>query len=307
VDLLRSLRACVEFDCGFTFHDEDGRSAKRPAQVVCAPSAYTVGAMLSAVLAALVAASSVVSDFTVRVSGADVAVRCLGSREPGAPLVVLEAGGGNGLDVWDRVQSPIAEYTRVCAYDRPTLIRGGVGPRTGSSPDEVVGTLRGVLLGLGEKPPYVMVGHSYGGMIVRLYATRYAAEITGLVLIDSSHEDQLTRFEAVDPQTARELRSPPRDEAADLEAFSGALNANRWRSPIPLVVLTHGKTPFAPPGREAQTQGLEKVWLDLQRELATRSPASTHIIATNSGHYIHRDEPTLVIDAVRRVLTGSRP
>jgi len=262
--------------------------------------------MVSGLLAAaLVAASPVVSDLTVRISGTDVAVRCLGSRRSGEPLVVLEAGGGTGLDVWSQVQSPIAEFTRVCAYDRPTLIRGGVGPRAGASPDDVVGTLRGVLLGLGEAPPYVMVGHSYGGMIVRLYATRYSTEVTGLILVDSSHEDQLTRFEAVDPQTARELRSPPRDEAVDLEAFSAALNANRWRSTIPLVVLTHGRTPSLPPGREAQTQGLEKAWLDLQRELATRSPASTHIIATTSGHYIQRDEPSLVIDAVRRVLADS--
>jgi pimeloyl-ACP methyl ester carboxylesterase len=265
-------------------------------------------AMVSALLAAaLVSASPLVSDLTIRVSGTDVAVRCLGSRRAGEPLVLLEAGGGNGLDVWSRVQPPIAELTRVCAYDRPTLIRNGGGPRSGSSPDDVVATLRGVLLGLDEAPPYVMVGHSYGGMIVRLYATRYAVEVTGLVLVDSSHEDQLIRFEAVDPHTARELRSPPRDEAVDLEAFSSALNANRWRSTIPLVVLTHGKVPPLPPGREAQTQGLEKVWLDLQRELATRSPASTHIIAANSGHYIHRDEPSLVIDAVRRVLAASRP
>jgi pimeloyl-ACP methyl ester carboxylesterase len=262
--------------------------------------------MIVAVLAAIVAAFPVTSDLTVRVGSTDVVVRCLGSRQAGEPLVVLEAGGGNGLDVWSEVQSPIAEFTRVCAYDRPTLIRGGVGPRTGSSPDDVVGTLRGVLSGLRESPPYVMVGHSYGGMIVRLYATKYPAEVTGLVLVDSSHEDQLTRFEAVDPQTARELRSPSRDEAVDLEAFNAALNANRWRAIVPLVVLTHGKTPPSPPGREAQTQGLEKAWLDLQRELATRSPASTHIVATSSGHYIHRDEPKLVIDAVHRVFIDSR-
>ncbi len=204
------------------------------------------------------------------------------------------------------MQSPIAQFARVCAYDRPTLIRGGVAPRTGSAPDDVVGTLRSVLSALGEAPPYVMVGHSYGGMIVRLYATRYAGEVTGFVLIDSSHEYQLARFEAVDPETARELRSPSRGEAIDLEAFSRALNANRWRSTVPLVVLTHGRMPAAPPGREAQSQGLERVWLELQRELATRSPSSSHIVATKSGHYIHRDEPALVIEAVRRVCMDSR-
>jgi pimeloyl-ACP methyl ester carboxylesterase len=125
-----------------------------------------------------------------------------------------------------------------------------------------------------------------------------------MVLVDSSHEDQLARFEAIDPKVAQELRSPARDEAFDLTAMSAALNANRWRGTIPLVVLTHGKVAPAPPGREAISEGLEKAWLDMQRELAARSPASTHIVA-KSGHYIHREEPALVIDAVRRI-TDSR-
>ena len=251
----------------------------------------------------LVATSSQVSDVTVRAGGADVAVRCIGTRSPGKPLVLLEAGGGDGLNTWSLVQGPIGEFSRACAYDRPTLIRGTVGPRASSSPDDVVRTLRDVLSALGEPPPYLMVGHSYGGMIVRLYATRYPSEVVGLVLVDSSHEDQLTRFEAIDPGTARELRAPSQSEALDLVAFSDALNANRWHSTIPLVVLTHGKIPPAPPGREAQSDGLEKAWLDLQRELVTRSPAATHVMAARSGHYIHRDEPALVIDAVRQVVT----
>jgi len=244
------------------------------------------------------------TDQTVRAGGADVAVRCLGTRTQGQPLVVLEAGGGNGLDVWSRVQSPVSEFNRVCAYDRPTLIRGDIGPRASASPAAVVRTLREVLSALGEPPPYVMVGHSYGGMIVRLYATDYPADVAGLVLIDSSHEDQLTLFEAIDPAVARELRSPAKDEAVELTAFSEALNARRWRSTIPLVVLTHGRVPPATAGREEVTARLERAWLDMQRELATRTPSATFIIAAQSGHYIHRDEPTLVIDAIRRLTAG---
>jgi pimeloyl-ACP methyl ester carboxylesterase len=252
-------------------------------------------------LAAMVAAT----DLTVHAGGTDVAVRCLGTRASGAPLVLLEAGGGNGLDVWSLVQGPIAEFARVCAYDRPTLIRGGVGPRAGFAPDDVLRTLREALAAINEAPPYVLVGHSYGGMIVRLYATKYPSEVTGMVLVDSSHEDQLERFEAIDPKTAQELRSPSPVEAYDLAAMSAALNANRWHGTIPLVVLTHGKVPPAPPDRDAVSGSLEKAWLDMQRELATRSPASTHIV-TKSGHYIHREEPAMVIDGVRRVVADSQ-
>jgi pimeloyl-ACP methyl ester carboxylesterase len=263
--------------------------------------------MLLLIMAALLTSAPQTTDVTVHAGGTDVRIRCLGSRSPGIPLVVLEAGGGDGLDTWSSVQASIAEFSRVCAYDRPTLIRNSSGPRASPSPGDVVQTLHDVLSALSELPPYVMVGHSYGGMIVRLYATNHPTDVAGLVFIDSSHEDQLTRFEAIDPDTARELRAPSRSEALDLEAFSAALDTHRWRGTIPIVVLTHGKPPSAPLGRETQTQELENAWLEMQRELATRSPASTHIIATHSGHYIHRDEPALVIDAVKRVLTKSRP
>jgi pimeloyl-ACP methyl ester carboxylesterase len=262
--------------------------------------------MLTLFFGMLLTISSQVVDLMVHAGGTDVTVRCMGTRTPGKPLVVLEAGGGNGLDIWARVQSPIAESARVCAYDRPTLIRSGAGPRAAFAPGEVVRTLREILADLGEAPPYIMVGHSYGGMIVRLFATRYPAEVVGMVLVDSSHEDQLTRFDAIDPDTARELRSPPRDEAVDLVAFSAVLNASRWHSTMPLIVLTHGKTPPAPAGRDTQVAALEKAWLELQRELATRSPAATHVIATRSGHYIQLDEPTLVIDAVHKVVASWR-
>jgi pimeloyl-ACP methyl ester carboxylesterase len=246
-----------------------------------------------------------VSDSRVHAAGSEVAVRCMGNRAVGKPLVVLEAGGGAGFDTWSPVQSSIAEFVRVCGYDRPTLIRGTTAPRASSSPANVVRTLREVLSALGELPPYIMVGHSYGGMIVRLYATTYPKEVSGLVLVDSTHEDLLSRFDQIDPEAARELRSPADDEAVDLVAFSEALNAHRWRSTIPLVVLTHGRTPSAPAGRQAQADALDKAWVDLQRELATRSPSSTHVIAKGSGHYIHTDEPNLVIDAVRKVLASS--
>jgi pimeloyl-ACP methyl ester carboxylesterase len=192
----------------------------------------------------------------------------------------------------------------VCAYSRPTLIRDGVGPRAGSSPAQLVQTLRDVLSALSEAPPYVMVGHSYGGMIIRLYATTYPVDVSGMVLIDSSHEDQIARFDAIDPEVGKQLRAPSRSEALDLVAVSAALNDRRWHGDIPLVVLTHGVTPKPQPGRETQTNGLEQAWLELQRDLASRSPHSAHTIAAKSGHYIQRDEPALVIDAVRRVVAG---
>jgi pimeloyl-ACP methyl ester carboxylesterase len=242
-----------------------------------------------------------IQDATVRAGGAEVATHCAGTRAPGSPLVVLESGGGNGFDVWRRVQPAIAAFARVCGYDRPTLIRDGIGPRASIVPVDVVKTLHEVLTGLGEPPPYVMVGHSYGGMIVRLYATTYPRDVVGMVLVESSHEDQIARFEAIDPSTVKEMLAPSRSEALDLPAFCDALHASPWQPTMRYVVLTRGRMSDAsdPTGR---LKALEGVWQELQRELARRSPTGRQIIATGSGHYIQGDQPELVIEAVRSVL-----
>ena len=118
-----------------------------------------------------------------------------------------------------------------------------------------------------------------------------------MVLIDSSHEDMIARFEAADPSLAARLRAPSRGEAWDFGAFSAALNEHLWRTDIPLVVLTRGKV--AKPDDPN-----EDIWLELQNELALRSSHSTHTIATGSGHYIHLEQPALVMDAVKRVIAG---
>jgi len=234
--------------------------------------------------------------------GVKLHVKCSGERMAGAPLVLLEAGAGNGLKTWDKVFDPISEFARVCAYDRPGLGSSEKPPRpqTGS---EVTDALHELLQAAGERPPYVMVGHSWGGAIVRLFATRWPAEVTGMVLIDASHEDQLRRFAAVpgapSPRPSPASPPPPSPEKVDLPGMSVELAKAPWRADIPLVVLTKTDTTGSEPSYEGARA---KVWLELQAELATRSRDSEHIVATNAGHYIQRDEPALVIEAVRRVV-----
>jgi pimeloyl-ACP methyl ester carboxylesterase len=143
-------------------------------------------------------------------------------------------------------------------------------------------------------------------MIVRLYASRYPGEVAGLVLIDSSHEEQLKRFAALPPppapapaSAATAAPSGPREQI-DLEGMSAELAKEAWHGNIPLVVLTRSKTRPGSAPSTADDPRLQ-IWQELQRELATRSPHAEHIVAPNSGHYIHNDEPQLVVDAVHRV------
>jgi len=235
-------------------------------------------------------------DRIVEVDGAQIRVRCDGDRAAGTPVVVLEAGAGNGAETWSRVQPEIAEFARVCGYDRPTLVRNGATRPPTPTPAAVVATLDAVLTKGDEPPPYVLVGHSLGGMIVRLYAMKFPEKVKGMVLVDSSHEDQQRRFAEADPSQANVEPSALRTEAFDLPAMSAALRTAAWHSTMPLVVLS----------RTTQSTPMAAIWLDLQRELATRSTHASHIVAEHSGHYIQNDEPSLVIDAVRRVVNSAR-
>jgi len=260
--------------------------------------------MIALVVAALLATAA--TDRLVDAGGVTLHIRCAGDRRAGAPLVVLEAGAGNSANTWRDVLTPIAQFARVCAYDRQGL---GTSGRTAAPPSgiEAVETLHALLRAADERPPLVMAGHSYGGMLVRLYATRYPSEVAGLILVDSSHEQQLTRFATLPPPPA--ASTPPallasiNPETIDLAGTSAELAKAPWRANIPLVVLSRGlwfktPTPSADPSAAARLT----IWQELHRELATRSPQAELVVAKNSGHYIQNDEPTLVIEAVRRVV-----
>jgi pimeloyl-ACP methyl ester carboxylesterase len=114
-------------------------------------------------------------------------LHCLGS---GAPTVILEAGGGGFAIDWSLVQPEIARATRVCAYDRARYGWSDPSP-VAEMPANVVRDLHALLAAAGEKPPYVMVGHSMGGVYVRIFQRRYPDEVAGMVLSDPSHEDDL--------------------------------------------------------------------------------------------------------------------
>ena len=127
----------------------------------------------------------------VDVGGYRLHLNCTGE---GTPTVVMDAGlGGGGLD-WSLVQPEVAKFTRACTYDRAGMAwsDAGVRPRTSQ---QIVKELHTLLGNAGVQAPYVLVGHSIAGIYVQFYASQYPDEVAGLVLVDSSHENQLTRKE----------------------------------------------------------------------------------------------------------------
>jgi pimeloyl-ACP methyl ester carboxylesterase len=116
-------------------------------------------------------------------------IDCIGH---GSPAVILEAGNLGMSADWIKIQQRVARTTRVCSYDRAGMgwSEAGPPPRDAS---RISAELHTLLTRAGVAPPYVMVGHSYGGLYTLRYAGQYREDVVGLVLLDSSHPDQFTR------------------------------------------------------------------------------------------------------------------
>lgn len=128
----------------------------------------------------------------VDVGGHRLHIVCLGQDDPDTPVVLLESGVGGWSMHWHEVQSQIAAFARVCAYDRAGMgwSEPGPSPRDG---EQVVSELRTLLTNAGLSAPYVLVGASRGGQYARLYASRYPDEVSGLVLVDAEPEEMRSR------------------------------------------------------------------------------------------------------------------
>jgi pimeloyl-ACP methyl ester carboxylesterase len=121
----------------------------------------------------------------IDIGGRRVHLNCTGRGEP---TVILEAGAGGFSLEWALVQSDVARFARVVSYDRAGYAWSDPGP-TPRTMRQIAGELHEALARADVKPPYVLVGHSYGGLVVRTFAERYPGEVVGMVLVDASHED----------------------------------------------------------------------------------------------------------------------
>lgn len=271
----------------------------------------------------------------VEVEGHRLHLVCVGQ---GSPTVVLEAGMSDAFAVWARVQPALSETTRVCSYDRAGIGYSDPGPLPRTTLT-IVRELHTLLGAAGESAPYVLVGHSFGGLNVRAFAAEHPAEVAGLVLVDASHEDQSQRFPAevrqqadaalrqaqeLAAKAARGEATPPivsymprsvarrpawyATLAEELEAWDAStaeLRARERSLRIPLVVVSAGHPASIGRSRETRRE-TRRLWGEMQEELSRLSPAGTRIVAHRSGHYVQRQQPDVVIDAVRQVLQAAR-
>jgi pimeloyl-ACP methyl ester carboxylesterase len=285
----------------------------------------------------------------VDIGGRELYVESAGS---GSPTVVLEAGLLGRSDVWSRdLQEPegerqmvfpaVAELTHVFTYDRPGTI-GEVNPAlepygplfypSRSDPVPMPRTFQGmaddvdaVLRLTDQSGPYVLVGHSLGGLFMRYYAMTRPDAVAGLVLVDATTEDVWDGFreklspgdwavfeqatvenpelKAAYPDAEFLLTAPLADDPNMAE-----VRRARRETPLkamPMVVLTHG-VPFGAPFPGWPVDVMEQVMSDNQERVVQLVPGAKHVIAEESGHNIHQDQPQLVIDAIRMVVDAVR-
>jgi pimeloyl-ACP methyl ester carboxylesterase len=122
----------------------------------------------------------------VDAGGHRLKINCAGA---GSPTVILESGLGDILGEWQRAQEQISKFTRVCAYDRAGYGESEAGPLPRRS-SQISSELHALLQNAGEHPPFILVGHSFGGYNVRVFNGQYPNEVAGVVLADSTQEDE---------------------------------------------------------------------------------------------------------------------
>ncbi len=270
------------------------------------------------------------------VAGHQMHMICAGD---GSPTVILEAGAGHFSTLWAWVQPAIAQATRVCAYDRAGYGWSEPGPEPRDA-QQIAAELHALLNVADIAPPYVLVGHSLGGIYVRVFNAMYPGEVSGMALIDATHPDNWVRqgesiqglqtaasvstvlarigllrllfggqnFDLPEPDNAAlkadiasaQYWDTQRADAAAMEAITAQGRAAGELGDLPLVVVAAGEYPEGP-GRDIK--------FSLQHELAALSTNSSYQEIAGANHIslvTSEQSAASVSQAIKRVIDAAR-
>jgi pimeloyl-ACP methyl ester carboxylesterase len=261
----------------------------------------------------------------VDIGGHRLHLNCAGD---GSPTVVIDAGLGDWSGSWGAVQGELAKTTRVCIYDRAGMGWSAPGPLPRDA-DQIAGELYTLLQNANIRGPYVMVGHSFGGLPVQVFVHDYPSDVAGVVLIESMHPGQTTyatqsgalslssvlaRFGIVrllarplgliedissDQAAYDSLSVRPQqlqtfaDEIRGIPASLAQAGAVESFGDLPLIVLSRGL--------DADAE-----WQAGQAELSRLSSNSRHLIAEQSDHGIHLHQPDAAVAAIIQMIEQVR-
>lgn len=270
----------------------------------------------------------------IDIGGYRLHINCIGT---GSPVVIIEAGLGDWSTSWGAfVQPVVAQTTRVCTYDRAGMGWSEAGPMPRDAMQHS-GELQALLHGAQIPGPYIMVGHSMGGLIVRVFAGQHASEVAGMVLIDSMNPDQLRPAQA--DQTKTHSHSEPFSLQARLARFgiarllvkipqiAPALPPN-MAAYYPLYIREQSLQTTANEAQGMIAAGVQSAavkslgnlplvvltarlnslpgWPAWQTDLLSLSSNSQQLFAEHSGHNVQLDEPEAAISAIRNLIEQVR-
>lgn len=235
-------------------------------------------------------------EMLVQIKDCKLYAKLVGEND-GNPTVVMDAGYGDYSKAWDSVIEDLSLLSNVLIYDRAGLGKSETSPNPRTS-GEMVKELKELLIEAKIKPPYLLVGHSFGGVNLRMFATEYQDEVCGLVLVDSTPEDYRERFLPTMSEDFQQAYNKQFIYEGNYDEFMESLKQlrdTRLKLNVPLLVLSAGKK--AHYSKESQ-----ELWEDMQREILEISSEGELVIAENSAHYIQNDEPEVVVAAVKKLI-----
>jgi pimeloyl-ACP methyl ester carboxylesterase len=231
----------------------------------------------------------------------------------GSPSVVFETGGsaasGGPLECWELVQPAVSKFTRTVSYDRAGIGRSAPGPKPRDA-RQVARELHAALKAAHLRPPYLLVGHSFGGPFNRVFGAMYPDEIAGIVLLDPTQEEFIDWHNNWERSQHSDHVERHDEEWNDIQASLAEAHESRLPPGVPVVLITamgpRVLPSFVTEKQKDELRTLRPMWLKFHNEWIEKITNSQHIITENSGHGIPFEEPELVINTIRRVVEQTR-
>lgn len=241
----------------------------------------------------------------VDVGGHELRMRILGK---GAPTVVFEAGGstaaGGPLEAWERVQPAVSKFATTVSYDRAGIGWSKPGPKPRDA-RQVARELHTALQNAHVPSPYVLVGHSFGGPLNRVFADMYPNEVAGMLLLDPTQEEFMEWEHAYE---VREGKATERqdEEWKDIVATLAQAHESKVPTNIPVILITamgpRVLPKFVTEKQKKELNTLRPMWLKFHQEWVDKIPNARHVVTEESGHGIPFEDPALVIETIRKMV-----
>jgi pimeloyl-ACP methyl ester carboxylesterase len=266
--------------------------------------------------AAVTTSQDVLADLDV--GGRKMHILCVGPTDTGRPTVIFESGLGGDAGQWGDVIHELKGSTRACAYDRAGV--GNSEPATvGRTTEDQVADLRALLAVAKVAPPYILVGYSLGGWNVMVHTDAHPTDVVGAVMVDvrppATSQESLkvlppasaTESEAIkaarEDSTTFDTDPTLNPEGLRLGDSAAQALATKGFGAKPLIVLAAADTSVVTEGFEpALAAKLDKIWWDLQGELASRSTHGSLVKVENATHEMPFERPDAVADAIKEIL-----